>query len=102
METIRTDRVVAIIVKTFFRYFTLGIVEQDKGGMDTLEPRDIKRMMLEHYEDVSAVFNKEAFYIFARMNYDMDHLQQKLKTFITPATTYMDLVAEKDLFSNVV
>lgn len=33
METIRTDRVVAMIVKTFFRYFTLGIVEQDKGGM---------------------------------------------------------------------
>lgn len=103
METIRTDRVVAMIVKTFFRYFTLGIVEQDKGGMDTLEPRDIKRMMLEHYEDVSAVFNKEAFYIFARMNYDMDHLQQKLKTFITPATTYMDLVrlaCKTDAFYN--
>ena len=70
MEQVNKDRVIAVAVNTFFKYFVTGIIEAD----DTIpldqrfEPAYLKRLMLEHYEQVSVAFNREVFFTFARMN----------------------------------
>lgn len=93
-EQVNKDKVLAMLVKTFFRYFTLGIVEtqSEANDMEKFEPRNIKRIMLEHYESISQCFNHEAFYAITRMNYKADEVEQEIRSFIKPGTTLMDLV----------
>lgn len=94
METVNKDRVLAMIIKTFFRYFTLGVIEAKHEGanIDRLEPADIKRIMLEHYGDISKVFNQEVFFSIARMNFSAETMEQEIRSSVSPATTAMDLV----------
>lgn len=94
MEQVNKDKVLAMLVKTFFRYFTLGIVETqaNDNDMEKFEPRNIKCTMINHYESISASFNNEAFYAIARMNYNADELEQEIRSFMKKGTTLMDLV----------
>lgn len=94
MEQVNKDKVLAMLVKTFFRYFTLGIVETQLSGdsMDKFEPYNIKRTMLNHYESISQCFNKEAFYAISRMNYKVEEMEQEIRSFMKEDTTLMDLV----------
>lgn len=94
MEKVNKDRVLAMVVRTFFKYFTLGVVEaKQKGtGMDRLEPADIKRIMLDHYGDIGRIFNQEAFFSIARMNFTAEDMEQEIRSAVSPATTAMDLV----------
>lgn len=94
MKQVRKDKALAAIVRTFFRYFVTGIIEaQDElTAEERFEPRNIKRIMLEHYEQVSLYFNKEAFYSLFRLNYEEDEMERELRAFMTKDTTYMELV----------
>ena len=53
---------------------------------------NVKKMMLDRYERISALFNQEAFYAISRMNYEADEIEPLLKDFATPETTDMELV----------
>lgn len=89
---IRKDKVLAALVRVFFKYFTTGIVEQAGKAMADMEPKDLKMIMLNHFEDISKIFNQEAFYSITRMNYDSDSMERQLRDFIKPGMTDMDLV----------
>lgn len=84
MEHVRKDEAMAEVVRVFFKYFTTAIIEGNKKGdkqddMLIFEPRNIKMMMLNHYEDISRVFNQEAFYAFSRMNYEEHEVDSLLR-----------------------
>lgn len=86
---IRKDKVLAAMVRTFFKYFALGIIEGKAatGGMELYEPRNVKQALLEHYADVSVVFNTEAFYAIMRMNYAEEELDSQLAAFAAKGDT---------------
>lgn len=88
--------VLAAVVRAFFKYFVTGVVEAQKGGADDpqnrFEPANVKRVMLNHYEQVSHFFNKEAFFAIARINFGQDEIEPALRSFMREGTTDMQLV----------
>ena len=88
------DIAIAALVRAFFKYYVTGVLETqtDTDIQEHFEPKNIKRVMLKHYEQISKHFNNEAFYSLARMNYKADEIESLLRQFATPATTEMELV----------
>lgn len=105
MQTIRKDIVLAAMVRTFFKYFTTGVIEQTSAGKDdAYEPKNIKLQMLNHFEQIAHVFNTEAFYAIMRMNYNPDSMERLLREFVKPGITDMDMVrfaCKTDAFYNI-
>lgn len=94
MQQIPKDLVLAAVVRTFFKYFTAGVLETQSGGntLDRYEPRNVKQTMLSHYEKIATVFNEEAFYAIFRMNYEEAEMESVLRNFVTKTTRQIDLV----------
>lgn len=97
MENIEKDKVLAAVVRTFFKYFTLGVIEggaPDNHDMGLYEPKSVKRIMSERIEKVAPVFNREAFYAISRINYIEDELERELQAFVAAGndTTPMGLM----------
>ena len=86
MNKISKDRALAALVRTFFKYFLTGIME----GKDIHDPKAVKQTLLEYYEHVAQVYNREAFYAIARMNYGAAEIENALRQ--QPATDLMQLV----------
>lgn len=88
------DIAIAALVRAFFKYYVTGVLETqtDTDIQEHFEPKNIKRVMLKHYEQISKHFNNEAFYSLARMNYKADEIESLLRQFATPTTTEMELV----------
>ena len=84
MENIGKDKVLAAVVRTFFKYFTLGVIEgksADSADMTVYEPKNVKKVMSEHI-DIS------------RINYVEEELERELQAFVAAGnkTTPMDLM----------
>lgn len=97
MENIGKDKVLAAVVRTFFKYFTLGVIEgksADSADMTVYEPKNVKKVMSEHIEDVSRIFNQEVFFAISRINYVGEELERELQAFVAAGnkTTPMDLM----------
>lgn len=97
MEKIEKDKVLAAVVRTFFKYFTLGIIEayaDDPNDMSVYEPKSVKQFVVKHFEKYSQTFNEEAFYAFSRMNYLEEEVEEELQKFISSSgeTSTMDLM----------
>ena len=86
MNKISKDRALAALVRSFFKYFLTGIME----GKDIHDPKAVKQTLLEHYEHVAQVYNREAFYAIARMNYEAAEIENALRQ--QPTTDLMQLV----------
>lgn len=93
-STISKDRVLAAVVRTFFKYFATGVVNSTSGNdtPESLEPSQVKALMLEHYESISRYFNREVFFAIFQMNYSEAEMEPMLRSFMTKTTTDMDLV----------
>ena len=86
MEKIEKDKVLSAVVRTFFKYFTLGIIEgsaEDATDMSVYEPKSVKQFVVKHFEKYSATFNEEAFYAFSRMNYLEEEVEEELQRFVS-------------------
>ena len=86
MNMISKDRVLGALVRTFFKYFLTGMME----GRDIADAKAVKQTLLEHYEHISSVYNQEAFYAIARMNYEADEIEAALRQ--NPTNDLMQLV----------
>lgn len=88
------DIAIAALVRAFFKYYVMGVLEtqEDVDIQERLEPKNVKRTMLDRYESISRLFNQEAFYAISRMNYGPDEIERMLKDFVTASTTDMELV----------
>ena len=86
---IRKDYVLAMLVRLFFKYYVTGIVEKSaKAGMqDAFEPRNVKQLMLEHYEEIGKRYNEEVFYAIVRMNYEEATMEQEIRDFVSQQGT---------------
>ena len=87
----------AAVVRTFFKYFTLGVREgksADSADMTVYEPKNVKKVMSEHIEDGSRIFNQEVFFAISRINYVEEELELELQAFVAAGnkTTPMDLM----------
>lgn len=85
-DRIEKDKVLAAVVRTFFKYFTLGIIEayaDDPNDMCVYEPKSVKQFVVKHFEKYSQTFNEEAFYAFSRMNYIEEEVEEKLRKFMS-------------------
>lgn len=85
-DRIEKDKVLAAVVRTFFKYFTLGIIEAyavDPNDMSVYEPKSVKQFVVKHFEKYSQTFNEEAFYAFSRMNYIEEEVEEELKKFMS-------------------
>lgn len=92
MEKIEKSKALAAVVHTFFKYFILGVIEGKAGDnapadMNLYEPHNVKQTATEYIEDVSRLFNQEAFYAISRMNYVEEELERELKQFIVSGNT---------------
>lgn len=89
MKMIRKDYVLAMLVRLFFKYYVTGIVEKSaKAGMqDAFEPRNVKQLMLEHYEEIGKRYNEEVFYAIVRMNYEEATMEQEIRDFVSQQGT---------------
>lgn len=88
------DIAIAALVRAFFKYYVTGLLETqtDVDPQERFEPKNIKRTMLDRYENISKHFNQEAFYALSRMNYEADEIEPLLKDFASGNTTDVDLV----------
>ena len=88
------DIAVAALVRAFFKYYVTGLLETQTGvdPQERFEPKNIKRIMLDRYGNISKLFNQEAFYALSRMNYEAEEVEHLLKDFVTEHTTDMELV----------
>lgn len=86
MSKISKDRALGALVRTFFKYFLTGMME----GKDLHDAKDVKQTLLEHYEHISRIYNQEAFYAIARMNYEADEIEAALRS--NPTNDLMQLV----------
>lgn len=85
-DRIEKDKVLAAVVRTFFKYFTLGIIEayaDDPNDMSVYEPKSVKQFVVKHFEKYSQTFNEEAFYAFSRMNYIEEEVEEELRKFMS-------------------
>lgn len=85
-DRIEKDKVLAAVVRTFFKYFTLGIIEayaDDPNDMSVYEPKSVKQFVVKYFEKYSQTFNEEAFYAFSRMNYIEEEVEEELKKFMS-------------------
>lgn len=85
-DRIEKDKVLAAVVRTFLKYFTLGIIEayaDDPNDMSVYEPKSVKQFVVKHFEKYSQTFNEEAFYAFSRMNYIEEEVEEELKKFMS-------------------
>lgn len=91
---ITKDIVMAALVRAFFKYYITGLLESETETdiQERFEPRNVKRIMLNRYEQISKLFNREAFYAISRMNYEADEIEELLRQFVTPGTTDIDLM----------
>lgn len=89
MKMIRKDYVLAMLVRLFFKYYVTGIVEKSakEGMQDAFEPRNIKQLMLEHYEEIGKRYNEEVFYAIVRMNYKEATMEQEIRDFVSQQGT---------------
>lgn len=96
MKKIRKDYVLAMLVRVFFKYYVTAIVEHavKAGIQDAFEPRSIKKLMLEHYEQIGKRFNDTVFYLIVRMNYEEKTMEQEIRDFVarTGTTDMMQLM----------
>lgn len=86
MEKIDKDKVLSAVVRTFFKYFTLGIIEgsaEDATDMSVYEPKSVKQFVVKHFEKYSQTFNEEAFYAISRMNYLEEEVEEELQRFVS-------------------
>ena len=86
MSKISKDRALAALVRTFFKYFLTGMME----GKDLHDAKVVKQTLLEHYEHISRIYNQEAFYAIARINYEADEIEAALRS--NPTNNLMQLV----------
>lgn len=88
------DIAIAALVRAFFKYYVIGILEKQTNVdiQERFEPKTVKRIMLNHYGNISKHFNQEAFYALSRMNYKPDEIERLLKDFASENTTDVDLV----------
>ena len=86
MIKISKDRVLAALVRTFFKYFLTGMMED----RDISDAKAVKQTLLEYYEQVSRIYNQEAFYAIARMNYEAEEIEAALREH--PTNDLMELV----------
>ena len=86
MNKISKDRALAALVRTFFKYFLTGMME----GKDLNDAKAVKQTLLEYYEHVSRIYNQEAFYAIARMNYEAQEIEDALRR--NPTNDLMQLV----------
>lgn len=86
MNKISKDRALAALVRTFFKYFLTGMME----GKDITDAKAVKQTLLNHYETISKVYNQEAFYAIARMNYEAEEIETALRQ--QPPSDLMQLV----------
>ncbi len=85
-ENIEKDKVLSAVVRTFFKYFTLGIIEgttEDCNDMSIYEPKNVKQIVVQHFEKISKTFNEEAFYAFSRMNYIEEEVEKELQKYVS-------------------
>ncbi len=92
-QTTDKYRLMGAMVRGFFGAFATGII--DCHTTDTSEkndPKTIKRLMLEHYEEISGVFHDTLFYPIAAMNFSYDQIAAIVSVAAAQKQSMMELV----------
>lgn len=95
------------MVRGFFGAFTTGII--DCHTADTYEknnPKTIKSLMLEHYEEISGIFHDTVFYPIAAMNFSYDEIAAIVSEAAAQKQSMVELVekacASADLYQAMI
>lgn len=92
-QTTDKYRLMGAMVRGFFGAFATGII--DCHTTDTAEKNDartIKRLMLEHYEEISGVFHDTLFYPIAAMNFSYAEIASVVSDAAAQKQSMMELV----------
>lgn len=89
--TISKHKAVAVMVRSFFDGFAAGVV----GGTTSVRtPREMKRIMLDHYEHIAPVFLDTIFYPLAAINFDYEGIERVVLSARERGLDMMGLVRE--------
>lgn len=95
MEKIEKYKLLGVMIRGFFEAFASGII--DSEGTDAKEkflPKTVKRVMLEHYEQISEAFHDTLFYPIAVMNFDYAEVERMVTEAHQQGTSMLELVQQ--------
>lgn len=80
MQRVDKYKLVAAMVRSFFEAFASGVI--DCGAHDPKQrtaPAVVKKLMLEHYEQIAPVFFDTLFYPLATLNHSYEEMEQLVR-----------------------
>lgn len=86
-------KVLAALVRGFFEGFTAGIIDcYVTDAKEKFQSKTIKKVMLNHYEQISDAFDDIMFYPLSGLNYTQENLEKKLREFDPDKVTMIDIL----------
>lgn len=93
MDKTNKHKVMAAMVRAFFEAFTSGIVDcRTSDVKEKFSPQTIKRLMLNHYEQIAPAFHDIMFYHIACLNYKYDEIEKKIRQLADRKTDTTDMM----------
>ncbi len=93
MQTIENHKLLASLVRSFFEAFACGIIDcHTHEPLSKLTPQDLKKTMLNHYEQIAPAFHNTLFFAIAHINYDYEEFEAKLRKAYPKAKSAEDLM----------
>lgn len=90
---ISKHKVLASMIRSFFGAYTAGIIDSHVTDIyEKHKPQTIKKVMLEHYEQISVAFHDILFYPIAHINYTEEEITRCLQDNYKEGTTMIELV----------
>lgn len=92
-EKINKNKVLATMVRGFFNGYSAGIIDcQITDAYEKRKPQVVKKVMLEHYEQISVAFHDVLFYPVAHVNYSEEEITRRVQENFKEGMTMIDLV----------
>ncbi len=88
-------KLLGVMIRGFFEAFASGII--DSEGVEANEkfmPKTVKRVMLEHYGQISAAFHDTLFYPIAAMNFDYADVERIVVEAHRQGSSMLELVQQ--------
>ena len=79
MDRIDKYKLMSTLIRSFFESYTSGIIDcHVKNPQEKFNPQTIKKIMLEHYEQIAPTFHEILLYPVAAMNFSFEEIEEIL------------------------
>lgn len=95
MEKTEKYKLLGVLIRGFFEAFASGIIDSEVAdAKEKFLPKTVKRVMLDHYEQISEAFHDTLFYPIAVMNFDYAEVERMVVEAHRQGTSMFELVQQ--------